>query len=85
MQKMYFPKDMYYEDLNVPLYHKDKTYDIEDRMVWRWQKRGAVLVKDMPKKDEPMKAKEPVVETDEKPEDKPKVEVKPVVSKSNKK
>lgn len=42
--KMIFSKDMFYNDQNVPMYVAGKVYDIEERMVARWLKRGGQIV-----------------------------------------
>lgn len=43
---MRFPKDMYYNDLNVPLYKGGEVVQVPEKMVERWTKRGGVLVAD---------------------------------------
>lgn len=51
--KMKFSADQYYVtaenkdyDLGNPLYRKGEVYDIEEKMVDRWLKRGGVVVAD---------------------------------------
>lgn len=46
--KMWFNTNMYYNDLVTPLYEAGKEYDVPERMVSRWIKRGGVLVADQP-------------------------------------
>jgi len=72
MHKMKFSKDMFYTDRDVPLYQKGKVYDVEDRMVVRWLKRGGEIVEDAPKVQEEVKTapKEQVEPKEEKLEDK---------------
>lgn len=78
MVKMKFPRDMYYNDMNVPLYNAGKVYEIEDSMVTRWIKRGGEIVEDekpQPKVEAPPKTEdakqEPVEDAKEKAEDIP--------------
>jgi hypothetical protein len=79
MKKMKFPKDMFYTDMNNPLYRKGEVYEVEDRMVERWLKRGGIVVEELPVVE---KAVEPVVE---KTQDKAKAEPAPkVYTKTNK-
>lgn len=42
--KMIFSKDMFYNDMNKPLYCAGKIYDVEENMVARWLKRGGEVV-----------------------------------------
>lgn len=87
--KMRFPRDMYYNDLNNPIYRKGEIYEIEPQMVERWVKRGGEIVtgaKVEPKRPtppapgpskEPAKGganKEPVEGSGEKSEDESKPE-----------
>lgn len=41
---MKFSADMFYNDLESPLYEKGKTYEVPERMVARWLKRGGKIV-----------------------------------------
>lgn len=43
-QHMIFEENKFYTDLENPLYLKGKVYEVEERMVGRWLKRGGVLV-----------------------------------------
>lgn len=66
-KKMKFFADKFYNDLNKPLYLAGQIYDVPEDMVARWQKRGGVLVEDIPTL--PTKAEEPApLETPETPE-----------------
>lgn len=43
--KMKFKEDKFYNDLNVPLYEKDKVYEIKGAdMIQRWVRRGGEIV-----------------------------------------
>lgn len=48
MVKMMFPTFMYYNSVDTPLYAPGVVYEVEDRMVARWQKRGGWIVEDTP-------------------------------------
>ena len=69
MKRMRFNRDMFYNSTDtVATYEKDKIYEIEDRNVDRWLKRGGEIVEDLPKVEEP-EIKEPVEPVKEKLED----------------
>ena len=85
MKRMLFQKDAYFNNPNTPLYDAGKIYDIEDRMVEKWMKRGAVIVEEPTKVEEPVveevpkqetETKETVEETEETVEDNPKPTVR---------
>lgn len=77
MKLMKFSRNMFYESQDVPLYYADKVYEIEDKMVDRWLKRGGVVVDQKGRQTEvgvksetvDVESKEPIEDTPEKSED----------------
>ncbi len=57
--KMHFSRDLFYNDPNVPLYLAGHSYDIEEKLVEKWLKRGAQIVSEMPKEEAPKKPEAP--------------------------
>lgn len=42
---MLFPENMYYNDLDKPIFEKGKTYELEGAdWIYRWKKRGGIVV-----------------------------------------
>lgn len=52
--QMRFPKDMFYNDLTVPIYKGGEICDVPESTVDRWLKRGGVLIKDEELKTAPV-------------------------------
>lgn len=71
MKLMKFNRDMFYNDLNIPLYRAGVVYEIDEKMVSRWIKRGGEVVTEKPSKVEGP-SKEPVEGQEKKLEDKAK-------------
>jgi hypothetical protein len=55
MTKMKFSCDIFFGNPEIPKYEAGKTYDIEEKYVFKWMKRGAVIVEDEPKVVKPAK------------------------------
>jgi hypothetical protein len=65
--KMRFPKDMYYNDMNVPLYKGGEVVEVPEEKVSRWLKRGGVLITDEVAGRAPVAPIQPLPETPETP------------------
>jgi hypothetical protein len=88
--KMIFSRDMFYTDLEVPLYSAGKVYDVDLKMRDRWIKRGGQIVSDLSKVEYRQKEtlkhqevpKEPVEQKEEKQEDESSLDLQPKTARS---